>query len=305
VKRQIRIGSRGSSLALAQATEIVKGLRESAPNLSYEVVVIKTRGDRIHESDESLLEGKSIFTKEIEDSLLSGEIQIAVHSMKDLSTDLPTGLTIAAVPRRADHRDALITRTRQKFDELPGGARVGTSSPRRRTQLLAARSDLQVADTHGNVDTRLRKLDSGAYDAIVLAAAGLVRLGFEKRVTEFLPARIMLPAIGQGALAVETKDDDFETMKLVSHLDDKSTHHAVEAERAFARKLGANCRTPIAAHARIQDGKLAIEGMVSSPDGRKLLRSRLVSDNPHPEKVGEELADSLLSKGAQLVLEAT
>lgn len=304
MRRRILVGSRGSALALAQANEVIKTLRECAPGLSCQVVTIKTRGDKLHESGESTLEGKSVFTKEIEDSLLNGEIQIAIHSMKDLTTDLPSGLTIAAVPRRADHRDALISRNNRKFVELPGEARVGTSSPRRRTQLLAARNDLEVADLHGNVDTRLRKLDSGSYDAIVLAAAGLVRLGLEKRVTEFLSTKIMLPAIGQGALAIEARKNDSEALQLVSRLEDKSTHQAVEAERAFARKLGANCRTPIAAYAKVKDGKLAIEGMVSSADGRMILRSQLVSEKLDPAKVGEELAESLLRKGAQLVLEA-
>jgi hydroxymethylbilane synthase len=304
VRQRVLVGSRGSALALAQANEVIKTLRDRAPNLTCQVVAIKTKGDKLHESGESTLEGKSVFTKEIEDSLLNGEIQIAVHSMKDLTTDLPSGLTIAAVPRRADHRDALISRNNRKLEELPAGARVGTSSPRRRTQLLAARNDLEVADVQGNVNTRLRKLDKGSYDTIVLAAAGLARLGLEKRVTEFLSTKIMLPAIGQGALAIEARKDDAETLQLLSRLEDKSTHRAVEAERAFARRLGANCRTPIAAYAKAQDGKLAIEGMVSSADGRMLLRSQLVSDNVDPEKVGEELAESLLRKGAQFVLEA-
>jgi len=304
MRRRVLVGSRGSALALAQANEVIKTLREYTPRLSCEVVAIKTGGDKRYESGESRLEGKSVFTKEIEDSLLNGEIQIAVHSMKDLTTDLPSGLTIAAVPRRADHRDALISRNNRKFEELPCGARVGTSSPRRRAQLLAARSDLEVADLHGNVDTRIRKLDGGSYDAMVLAAAGLVRLGLEKRITEFLSTKVMLPAIGQGALAIEARTDDPETLQLVSRLEDKSTHNAVEAERAFARKLGANCRTSVAAYAKVHEGKLVIEGMVSSGDGRMLLRGQLVADEADPQNVGKELAESLLNKGAQLMLEA-
>jgi len=185
---------------------------------------------------------------------------------------------------------------------MPAGATIATSSPRRRTQLLATRGDLQVLETHGNVDTRLRKLDNGDYDGIVLAAAGLNRLGLENRVTEYLPTKVMLPAIGQGAIAVEIRDDDAETRELVGRIEDKSTRRTVEAERAFARKLGANCRTPIAAYAKVEGRGLMIEGMVSSADGRKLLRGKLVSDNPRPESVGEELADSLLEKGAQFVL---
>jgi len=304
VRSQILVGSRGSGLALAQANEAIIALREFAPHINYRVISIKTKGDRLPESRERTFEGKDVFTKEIEELLLKGEIQVAIHSMKDLGTEMPSGLTIAAVPRRADHRDALISRSKEKLDRLPGGASIGTSSPRRRTQLLATRSDLQVLDMRGNVDTRLRKLEGGAYDAIVLAAAGLLRLGLEKRVTEFLSTKTMLPAIGQGAIAIEAREDDLETVELVSRVDDKSTHRAVDAERAFARKLGANCRTPIAAYARADGGRLAIDGMVSSADGRMLLRSQLVSANPEPEKVGEELAESLLGKGARFVLGA-
>jgi hydroxymethylbilane synthase len=259
----------------------------------------------MHESGESSLDGKSVFTKEIEDSLMRGDIHMAIHSMKDLPTDLPPELKLAAVPPRADHRDALISRRKEKFDQLPGGARVGTSSPRRRTQLLATRSDLQVEDMHGNVDTRLRKLDAGDYDAIVVASAGLSRLGLDRRITEYLPTKTMLPAIGQGALAIEVRTNDSETMDLVSKLDHKPSHEAVDAERAFARRLGANCRTPIAAYAKISGDKLTIEGMVASADGRMVLRSQLASSSSDPQSVGEELAESLLRKGAQIVLEAT
>lgn len=304
MRSSILVGSRGSALAIAQTNEVIKSLREINPASHYQVVPIKTRGDKLHELGASALEGKSLFTREIEESLINDEIQIAVHSMKDLTTDLPSGLTIAAVPRRADHRDALISRSKRKFDQLPSGARVGTSSPRRRTQLLAARSDLEIVDMQGNVDTRLRKLEAGDYDAIVLAAVGLMRLGLEKRATELLSMQVMLPAVGQGALALETREDDRETLELISRLDDKSTRKAVEAERAFARKLGANCRTPIAAYARVHDGRFSIDGMVASRDGRMLLRTQLVSDNLDSTQVGEELAESLLKKGAQLVLEA-
>jgi hydroxymethylbilane synthase len=304
VRSQILVGSRGSELALAQANEVIGALRKLAPQTNCRVVAIKTKGDKPAESREAIIEGKGAFTKEIEEALLKCEIHVAVHSMKDLTTELPSGLTIVAVPPRADYRDALISRSKEKLDRLPGGASIGTGSPRRRTQLLAARSDLQVLDIQGNVDTRLRKLDGGGYDAIVLAAAGLRRLGLENRITEFLSIKIMLPAIGQGAIAIEAREDDLETLSLVSRLDDKSSRRAVEAERAFARKLGANCRTPIAAYAKVDDRRLTIDGMVSSADGRKLLRSQLVSTNPEPAKVGEELAESLLEKGAQLVMEA-
>jgi hydroxymethylbilane synthase len=258
----------------------------------------------MHDSEESALDSKRLFTREIEESLLNEEIQIAVHSMKDLTTDLPTGLTIAAVPRRADHRDALISRNKRKLEQLPGGASVGTSSPRRRTQLLAARGDLEIVDIHGNVDTRLRKLNAGECDAIVLAAVGLTRLGLEKHATEFLSTRIMLPAVGQGALAIESKGDDEEMVNLLSRINHEPTRNAVEAERAFARKLGANCKTPIAAFASVHNTSLTIDGMVASTDGRMVLRGQLTSHEQDSKKVGEELAESLLKKGAQIVMEA-
>jgi len=304
VRSQILVGSRESGLALAQANEVIKSLRELTPRLSFRVLSIKTKGDNLPETGDNRIEGKGVFTKEIEESLLKDEIQIAVHSMKDLATDLPAGLRIAAVPHRADYRDALISRSKEKLERLPGGASVGTSSPRRKTQLLAARSDLQVREIHGNVDTRLRKLDGGGYEAIVLASAGLARLGLEKRVTEFLSTKVMLPAIGQGAIAIEAREDDIETIDLVSRLEDNSTRRSVEAERAFARKLGANCRTPIAAYAKVEGNRLAIDGMVSSIDGRMLVRSQLIAASTEPEKAGEELAESLLQKGAHSILEA-
>jgi hydroxymethylbilane synthase len=305
VRTPIIVGTRGSALALAQTKQIIQTLKKLKPDLHFEVAEVKTKGDNMREFGESDLDGKRLFTKEIEESLIKKEIRIAVHSMKDLTTELPTGLKIAAVPQRADHRDALISRDKRKFEQLSGGARIGTSSSRRRAQLLAARADLHVLEMHGNVDTRLRKLEAGECDAIIVAAAGLERLGMEKRATELLSTRVMLPAVGQGALAVETREDDEAMVELLSCINHESTHRAVEAERAFARKLGADCRTPIAAFATVHETKLRIDGMVASSDARMLLRTQLVSDKSEPKKVGEELAESLLSKGAQLVLEAS
>ena len=304
MKNRVRVGTRGSQLALAQTNQVVQALRGFAKSVSYEIVQIRTRGDKMHDLGSTAVEGKSLFTKEVEESLIKGEIDIAIHSMKDLTTDMPPGLVIAAVPERADPRDVLVSRTKKKFEQLPGGARVGTSSSRRRVQLLAARGDLEIVDMHGNVDTRLRKLSNGEYDAIVLAAAGLIRLGLEKHATEFLSTDVMLPAVGQGALAIQTRADDNEIIDLVSNIDHKTTRRAIEAERAFARKLGVNCRNPIAAYARIQSAKLAIEGMIAAPTGKLLLRSRLASDNPDAEQVGRELAEYLLNKGGGAILEA-
>ena len=305
MKTRLLLGTRGSPLALAQTNEVITLLRNVSPDLRCEVVPIQTKGDKMHDVGITAIEGKSIFTKEVEESLAKAEIDVAVHSMKDLVTELPPGLVIAAVPRRANPRDALISQNKRKLDELPAGAKVGTSSPRRKAQLLAARGDFEILDVRGNIGTRLRRLKDGTYQAIVLAAAGLIRLGLEKEVTEFISTNTMLPAVGQGALAVEAKETDEETIGLLSKIDHKPSHIAVEAERAFARKLGADCKTPIAAHARFESEKLSIEGMVATPNGKLLVRSRLVATGLGAKEVGEKLALDLLSKGAGTVLEAS
>lgn len=304
MKPRLLIGTRGSPLALAQTNQVIDGVKKIAPHIRCEVITIKTRGDKMHDVGTSAVEGKSLFTKEIEDALIEKRVDVAVHSMKDLTTELPAGLVVAAVPERLNPRDVLVSRKREKFDQLRAGARVGTSSARRRAQLLAARGDLEIVEMHGNIETRLRKLENRDYDAIVLAAAGLIRLGLEKKATEFLSTEVMLPAVGQGALALQTREDDSDSRDPVSKLNHEDTHRAVEAERGFARKLGANCRTPIAAYARVEDRSLLIDGMVATMNGRMLLRSRISSDNPSAAKVGEELAESLLRKGAEIVLEA-
>jgi hydroxymethylbilane synthase len=255
----------------------------------------------MHELD--TIEGKGIFTKEIEEALIQGRVDIAVHSMKDLSVDLSANVTIAAVPKRGNPHDVLVSREKKRFSQLPSGARVGTSSPRRKAQLLAARGDLEIVYIHGNVDTRFRKLASGAYDAIVVAAAGLERLHLDHKATEVLPTNLMLPAIGQGALAVQSRKGNREITELVIKIDHPITRSEIEAERAFGKKLGANCRTPIAAYAKSDSSKLTIEGMVSSPNGRMLVRGRLTSDNTDSSQIGEELAKSLLDKGAEALLE--
>jgi hydroxymethylbilane synthase len=302
MKQRMLVGTRQSPLALAQTNEVIESLKKTATQLQFKIVPIRTQGDKMHESI-AAGDGKSMFTKEIEDSLLQKQIDFAVHSMKDLTTQLPPGLKVAAVPERVNPRDVLISRNK-KLQQLEGGARVGTSSVRRKAQLLAARGDLSILEIRGNIDTRLKKLRNGDFDAIILAAAGLTRLGLERNATEFLPPNVMLPAVGQGALAVQCRDDDDETLNLLSKLDHEPTRRAVEAERGFARKLGGNCQTPIAAYAKLEGGKLAIDGMVAAPSGKMVLRGRLVSGNPSAAKVGEELAESLLAKGARAVLEA-
>jgi hydroxymethylbilane synthase len=300
MKNRILVGTRGSQLALAQANQIINELREAVPSVKCKVVPICTRGDEMHVV---AVEGKSIFTREIEEALIHGRVDIAVHSMKDLPMDPSTGTTLAAIPKRANPHDVLISREKRKFSQLPPRARVGTSSPRRKSQLLAARGDLEVVDIRGNVDTRLRKLANSAYDAIVVAAAGLERLHLDSNATEILPTNLMLPAVGQGALAVQSRDGDEEIMELMIRIDHSITRKEIEAERAFAKRLGANCRTPIAGYARSDSSKLTIEGMVASRNGRILVRGRVSSNNPNSSQIGEELAKSLLDKGASVLLE--
>jgi hydroxymethylbilane synthase len=304
MKNRLLVGTRGSTLALAQTNEVIEALKRIEPHIRCDIVEIRTKGDRLHEQGASVPEGKSMYTEEIEDALTAEKVDIAVHSMKDLTTDLPKGLIIAAVPERVNPRDVLISRNKVKLDQLPGKARVGTSSPRRKAQLSARRGDLEVVDMHGNVDTRLKKLKKGEFDAIVLAAAGLIRLRLERNVTEYLSPEVMLPAVGQGALAVETRESASELRELLSKINDESTRMAVEAERAFAKRLGADCRTPIAAYARIEAGKLVINGLVATPNGSMLVRSQIASKDIVPEKVGQELAEVLLDKGAAAILEA-
>jgi len=297
------IGTRGSPLALAQTRQVIDLLKHAARGVAFEPVPIRTKGDKMHDLGSTAVEGKTLWTHEIEQSLADRQIDIAVHSMKDLSTDLPAGLTVGAVPKRENPRDVLVSRGKRKFNELPGGAIVGTSSVRRKAQLLAARNDLKITDMHGNVETRLRKLNAGDYDAIVLAAAGLVRLGLERQITEALSTDIILPAVGQGALALEARKDDNEILRLLAEVNHQDSYSAVEAERAFARKLGADCHTPVAAYARVDGGKTTIEGLVATPTGKMLVRGRLVSDEANVVRIGEELAERLLSKGADAILE--
>jgi hydroxymethylbilane synthase len=302
VKNRVLVGTRGSQLALAQTNQVIEELKRAVPSLKCEVVPIQTRGDKMHELGVSV-EGKSIFTREIEEALIQGRVDIAVHSMKDLPVDPSTGTAIAAIPKRGNPHDVLISREKRKFSQLPPRARVGTSSPRRKSQLLAARGDLEIVDVHGNVDTRLKKLANSTYDAIVVAAAGLERLRLDSKATEILPTSLMLPAVGQGALAVQSRDGDEEIMELIIRIDHSITRNEIEAERGFAKRLGANCRTPIAAYARSDSSKLTIEGMVSSRNGRMLVRGRVSSNNPNSSQIGAELAKSLLDKGASVLLE--
>jgi hydroxymethylbilane synthase len=298
----IRLGSRGSKLALWQA-EFVKFEVERSTGGKVEIVRIKTTGDMILDVPLARVGGKGLFVKEIEEALLSGRIDLAVHSMKDVPTDLPGALEIIAITRREDPRDAFLSNKVKRFEDLPRGARVGTSSLRRQTQLLGLRPDLVVLDNRGNLDTRIRKMEEGKFDAIILAAAGLRRLGWEQRITQVLPEEVSLPAIGQGALGIEIRRDDGETREAVSFLNDLDTAYAVRAERGFLKRLEGGCQVPIAAYGRTEGGAIFLRGMVGRPDGSEIVRGDAWGTVGNPESLGVELADQLLARGAKEILD--
>jgi hydroxymethylbilane synthase len=287
------IGSRGSKLALWQARWIEARLREAGRETRIEI--IKTTGDTISDVALAQVGSKGIFTKEIEEALLDGAIDLAVHSLKDLPTELPAGLALAAVPEREDPRDALVG---FRLADLPRGARVGTSSLRRSAQLRGLRPDLDIRDIRGNVDTRLRKLDAGDFDATLLACAGLRRLGLDHRITEALEPAVMAPAVGQGALAIETRAGDRETIEAVGRLEHAETRSAVEAERALLEALGGGCQVPLGAHARVIDGDIRLMAAVVAPDGSKVIRAERSGPAADPIALGRRTAETLLEGGA-------
>jgi len=300
--RKLTVGTRGSGLALTQTNHIVERLRHVHIGIRVEVRIIKTKGDKILDVPLAKIGDKGLFVKELEQALLAREVDFVVHSMKDVPTEMPDGLCIAAVPEREDPSDALISNGLRLAD-LPTGARVGSSSLRRCAQLHNHRADLEICDIRGNLDTRLRKLDEGEYDAIVLACAGLNRMGWADRITEKLPPEICLPAVGQGALAIQARSDDADTLALLRVLDHPETHTAVRAERALMKSLEGGCQVPIGALARIEDGMLVLEGVVASLDGANVVRGRVVGPPDQPEELGAELAQVLLSAGADRILD--
>jgi hydroxymethylbilane synthase len=287
---------------------VAERLRAAFPGLSVRLETIKTTGDKILDVPLATIGGKALFVKEIEEALLDDRVDLAVHSMKDVPADLPLGLTIAAVTLREDPLDVLISRTGARLKDLPPGARVGTSSLRRQAQLLHYRPDLTVAGLRGNLDTRIRKLESEGLDAIVVAAAGMKRLGWMDRITEFLSPDVCLPAIGQGALGIEIRVPsgwgDPTGTATVLVLDHPDTHAAVLAERAFLRRLGGGCQVPFAAHAEVAEGRLLLRGLVATPDGRHLLRGERRGTTDEGEAVGSALAEDLLDRGAGEILQA-
>jgi hydroxymethylbilane synthase len=292
------IGTRGSALALWQAHWVRGRLEALFPGLAVTLEVVKTQGDRILDVPLAQVGGKGLFVKEIEEALLAGRVDLAVHSMKDVPAVLPAGLAVGAVPEREEPGDVLIARGGARLAELAAGSVVGTSSLRRAAQLRHGRPDLVIAPLRGNVDTRLRKLDRGELDAIVLAAAGVKRLGLLDRASEVLDHDRMLPAVGQGALCVEIRAADPRIGPLVAALDDAASRLAVTAERAFLRRLEGGCQVPIAGHARIAGGDLTLTGLVADPDGRALLRDCRRGPAAAAAQIGVALAETLLARGA-------
>lgn len=301
-RRSLLLGTRGSRLAVWQAEWVRARLREIAPDVAVTLQRIKTSGDKMLDVPLAKIGGKGLFVKEIEEALLQGAIDLAVHSMKDVPTALPEGLEILCVPEREDPRDALISREATPLDRLPVGARVGTSSLRRQAQLLHRRPDLTIQMLRGNLDTRLRKLRDGEFDAIVLAAAGLKRMGWAEQVTEYLPAEVSLPAIGQGALGLEGRTDDGFVRDIVSALEHPPTRAAVVAERALLERLEGGCQVPIAAHARLAGERLRLDGLIASVDGRRLVRDHVEGLAAEARELGRRLAERLLHQGGEAIL---
>jgi len=303
VRSTLIIGTRGSQLALWQAEWVQGQLKQMAPDLSVVLKRIQTSGDKIQDVPLAKVGGKGLFVKEIEEALLRKDIDLAVHSMKDLPAVLPSGLQIMCIPEREDPRDALLSRDEKKLDALPLGARVGTSSLRRQSQLLHARPDLHIEMLRGNVDTRLRKLHENHFDAIVLAASGLKRLGWDEQITEYLPIDVSLPAIGQGALGIEGREDDGFVQDLVSRLEHRPTRVTVTAERTFLARLEGGCQVPIAGHAVLEGEELTLDGLVASVDGTRYVRYSLSSSAQEAEFLGTKVAEELLERGAHLILQ--
>lgn len=300
----VRIATRKSALALWQANFVKAELEAAHPGLQVELVPMSTQGDKILDTPLAKIGGKGLFVKELETAMLEGRADIAVHSMKDVPVDFPEGLMLHTICQREDPRDAFVSNSYQQLADLPQGAVVGTSSLRRQCQIKAMRPDLQIKDLRGNVNTRLAKLDAGEFDAIILASAGLIRLGFEARIASFLDVGISLPANGQGAVGIECRSDDLVIQKLLAPLEHQETRICVLAERAMNRKLQGGCQVPIGAFAVLQQNELWLRGLVGQLDGSEILRSEIKGEATQAEQLGTQLAEQLLALGADRILDA-
>lgn len=298
----LRIATRKSPLALWQAHYVSNMLQHHHPELKIELVTMVTQGDKILDTPLAKVGGKGLFVKELEVGMLEGRADIAVHSMKDVPVEFPTGLHLAVICEREDPRDAFVCNNFKSLEELPQGARLGTSSLRRQSQIAALRPDLKIIDLRGNVNTRLKKLDDGEYDAIILAAAGLKRLEFEDRITQFIGTDVCLPAIGQGAVGIECRSDDARVHNLIAPLNDNKTQIRVTAERAMNERLHGGCQVPIAGYAEFEHGLIMLRGLVGQVDGKKIIRGDIAGPAENAEELGVVLAEDLLSRGADKIL---
>ncbi len=300
----IRIATRKSPLAMWQAEHVAARLRNAHPGLEVELLGMSTQGDKILDTPLAKIGGKGLFVKELEQGMLAGTADIAVHSMKDVPVELPEGLHLPVIMQREDPRDAFVSNNYEGVEELPQGARVGTASLRRQAQLSERRPDLKVSPLRGNVNTRLRKLDEGEFDAIILASAGLLRLGFAERITAYLDAGQSLPAIGQGAVGIECRSDDERVNTLIAPLHHADTAICVSAERAMNRRLMGGCQVPIGGFAVLEGGRLHLRGLVGEPDGSRVIRAEITGPAADSKRLGTELAEELLAKGADSILKA-
>ncbi len=300
---KIIIGTRGSKLALWQANYVKNEIGNRYKSIKVELKIIKTKGDKILDVPLAMVGGKGLFVKEIEEALLREEIDLAVHSMKDVPTFFPEGLCLPIITKREDHRDAFISKNGKKLNDMPEKSVIGTSSLRRKSQLMNIRKDFKIKDLRGNVDTRLRKLEEGQFDGIILAVAGLRRMGFEDKITQYLDESIMIPAIGQGALGIEIRENDNKILEIVSFLKDEKTFIEVSAERAFLKELEGGCQVPIGCYGKINGNKLILVGFVADVEGKSFIKEDISGEIKDFEKLGVELANNILSKGGKEILE--
>ncbi|MBP9013699.1 MAG: hydroxymethylbilane synthase [Smithella sp.] len=299
----MKIGTRGSKLALTQTNFVADKLKKAIPDADIEICVIKTSGDIMQDVSLLTIGGQGVFVKELEEALLSDKIDLAVHSMKDVPGDIPEGLTFAAILPREDVRDVLVSRNNIKMEFLPKGAKVGTGSQRRGAQIKAVMPDVNIVPLRGNLDTRLKKIETENLTGVILAAAGMKRMGLAERITQFLPVETMLPAVGQGALGVQIRKDDAELAKACAELNDVTTAAEVTAERAFMRALGGGCRLPIAALGKLDGQMLTLEGMLAAPNGTTMIREKMSGTIKDAEAMGKKLAEIILDKGGRRLMD--
>lgn len=302
---KIKVGTRGSRLALAQTNSVMEKIQKAFPEMIAEISVIKTGGDIMQDVSLAQIGGQGVFVKEIEEALLSGGIDLAVHSMKDVPGETPEGLMFAAILPREDMRDVLVSRGNVKMEFMPRGARIGTGSLRRGAQIKAMLPDLEIVPLRGNIDTRLNKIETENLTGVILAAAGMKRLGYVQKITQFLPIELMLPAVGQGALGLQVRKTDTELLKVLGTLNHKQTATEVSAERSYLRALGGGCRLPIAAYGLIEKQRLTLEGLLAAPNGSNVIRDKVWGEPGEAEEMGRNLADMIMEKGGRKLLDLT